>query len=659
MSSPETGTKSPLANGTTSYTYNADGTLAARTDPKPQVTKYTYDAYQRVTQVTHGASATQTDPNQTYNYTYDSCTNGWGRLTGVAFGPVTNSSQAYSESYSYTIAGDVSAKSLAAAKSSQQAFLSGSFTYDSEGKPATMTYPLSGYATTGNVQSYTYDSMSRLIGVTDTEAVGPVNGCTPPATGAVAWASGAAYDAAGQLTDLQRLASEASTCSGFSPGYFNQHWKYNTLNQLTEIDTSAQSAGFPVPVPSPGAANVFFARYYFSGTANNGQVASADDARQSGANIAYTYDALKRLTKAATAAWNQTIAYDGFGNITSKSVPPGSAEPVFPGAVASKNWLAGVNYDANGNALAVNAFALAYDMENRLATATAGTAVEGYYYDESNHRVEKKDGTNDYLYFYGPGGKLLSIRSVSAGGVTSMVADRVYFRGMPIGSVAAGTGDTSTLTDRLGTAVTGYPYGTDLGSVTAGNDQPDFATYTKDGTTGFEYAMNRYCSAGLGRFLSVDPYGGSAHTGTPQSWNRYMCTWGDPINNTDPAGTDTSDCDDSGGSPGDYSYGQTHCYAFVYEASQTAPPSQPGPYGQIGIDPIVVLPSIDDLFSNFGPPGNGGPTGPPPQQVCDVTLGISPQVFGSKYNHSYLELDDSLGGVTLLTLLLMEPQNSK
>ena len=53
----------------------------------------------------------------------------------------------------------------------------------------------------------------------------------------------------------------------------------------------------------------------------------------------------------------------------------------------------------------------------------------------------------------------------------------------------------------------------------------------------------------------MDPYGGSAHTGTPQSWNRYMYTWGDPINNTDPAGTDTSDCDDSGGSPGDYSYG--------------------------------------------------------------------------------------------------------
>ena len=39
MTSPETGTSS--SNGTTSYTYNVDGTLATRTDPKGQVTTYT------------------------------------------------------------------------------------------------------------------------------------------------------------------------------------------------------------------------------------------------------------------------------------------------------------------------------------------------------------------------------------------------------------------------------------------------------------------------------------------------------------------------------------------------------------------------------------------------------------------------------------------
>ena len=261
-----------------------------------------------------------------------------------------------------------------------------------------------------------------------------------------------------------------------------------------------------------------------------------DDARQSGANIAYTYDALKRLTTASTSAWNQSMTYNGFGNLTSKSVPSGSSEPVFPGAVSSKNWLAGVSYDANGNALAVNAFALTYDMENRLATATSGTAVESYFYDEANHRVEKTMGSNDYLYFYGPSGKLLSIRSVAANGVTSVVADRVYSGGMLLGSAgASGNWDVSTLTDRLGTAATGYPYGTDRGG-SVGNDQPDFATYTKENTTGFEYANQRYYSAGMGRFLTVDPYGGNAHPGSPQSWNRYAYTQSDPINKNDPTG---------------------------------------------------------------------------------------------------------------------------
>ena len=312
-------------------------------------------------------------------------------MTGVAFGPLVSSTQTYSESYYYTIAGDISSKTLSAAKGSGSAILSGSFTYDAEGKPTTVTYPGWGKTTAGNLQSYTYDSMSRLVGVSDTEQVGNVSPCSPaaPTSGTVTWASGAAYNAAGQLTDLERLGSETSTCTGFSPGYYNQHWQYNALNQLTEIDTSSQSAGYPVPSPNPGTANVFFERYHFSGTANNGQVTSVDDARQSGANIAYTYDALKRLTTASSSAWNQNIAYDGFGNITSKSVPSGSSEPAFPGAVSSKNWLAGVNYDANGNALAVNAFALTYDMENRLTTATSGTAVESYFYDEANHRVEK------------------------------------------------------------------------------------------------------------------------------------------------------------------------------------------------------------------------------------------------------------------------------
>ena len=205
--------------------------------------------------------------------------------------------------------------------------------------------------------------------------------------------------------------------------------------------------------------------------------------------------------------------------------------------MSSKNWLAGVSYDLNGNALAVNAFALTYVAENRQATATSGSAVESYFYDENNHRVEKIFGSSDYIYFYGPGGRLLSIREVT-NGPTSVVADRVYFGGLLLGSAGNGPSyDVSTMTDRLGTAVAGYPYGTDIGSFSAGNDQADFATYTRDSTTGFEYANQRYYSAGLGRFLTADPFAGSARVTSPSSWNRYAYASGDPVGRSDRFGT--------------------------------------------------------------------------------------------------------------------------
>ena len=47
--------------------------------------------------------------------------------------------------------------------------------------------------------------------------------------------------------------------------------------------------------------------------------------------------------------------------------------------------------------------------------------------------------------------------------------------------------------------------------------------------------MNRYYGAGMGRFMSPDPYN-SANFGEPQSWNRYAYSYGDPINYLDPSG---------------------------------------------------------------------------------------------------------------------------
>ena len=50
-------------NGAVSYTYNADGTLASKTDANGNTETYTYDAYQRLTGI----------PDRQQTFTYDTC----------------------------------------------------------------------------------------------------------------------------------------------------------------------------------------------------------------------------------------------------------------------------------------------------------------------------------------------------------------------------------------------------------------------------------------------------------------------------------------------------------------------------------------------------------------------------------------------------------
>ena len=118
-------------------------------------------------------------------------------------------------------------------------------------------------------------------------------------------------------------------------------------------------------------------------------------------------------------------------------------------------------------------------------------------------------------------------------------SQNVYF----LGKLISAEGNAVT-TDRLGSVRTGgpgglgyqaqYPYGVEY-TATA-NDREKYATYTRDGVTGLDYAVNRYYSSQWGRFMSPDSYSGSVSLGNPQSWNRYAYVGGDPVNGNDPFG---------------------------------------------------------------------------------------------------------------------------
>jgi len=220
-------------NGTVTNYYNADTTLAYKIDAKGQKIAYTYDGtYKRVTQISKFPNGTTEDICQRVNYYYDGNpdTGGYpfnqytlGRLaslhyagancsTNGSYGPL-NSGNNYIEMFGYTQAGQVMAKDLRLVINSVPAGshwatpvssdLLAYYTYDSEGKMLTQSYPL------GDTYTYTYDSLGRSITMTDTTANSNlVTAVTYNPDGTLANMTGTAvgetrsYNANGQVTQI-------------------------------------------------------------------------------------------------------------------------------------------------------------------------------------------------------------------------------------------------------------------------------------------------------------------------------------------------------------------------------------------------------------------------------------------------------------------------
>jgi RHS repeat-associated protein len=94
------------------------------------------------------------------------------------------------------------------------------------------------------------------------------------------------------------------------------------------------------------------------------------------------------------------------------------------------------------------------------------------------------------------------------------------------------------LTDTGSQSCRHYPYGQE--NATTANDTAKYATYTRDASTGLDYARNRYYTSTWGRFTTADPYQASGGVADPQSWNRYAYVEGDPVSYMDPRGLEKS-----------------------------------------------------------------------------------------------------------------------
>ena len=192
---------------------------------------------------------------------------------------------------------------------------------------------------------------------------------------------------------------------------------------------------------------------------------------------------------------------------------------------------------------------LSYDVENRMTYANTTSSAMKYAYDGQNKRMfscpyNSSQGVcapTQTFYFYGPNGKLLATFNPQYTAVY-YCSNQICQPTLTIAQLSVSQYFGSRLLgneDRLGSRGRYYPYGEDRGT-NPGDGSVTFATYTRDSSTGLNYADQRYYATGWGRFVSPDRYRAMAaslnNPGIPQSWNRYAYVTGDPANYLDPTG---------------------------------------------------------------------------------------------------------------------------
>jgi RHS repeat-associated protein len=312
--------------------------------------------------------------------------------------------------------------------------------------------------------------------------------------------------------------------------------EYNSLLQLTRATVS-------------GGMDM---EYRYTAGQNNGRIAQSKD-WIAGEEVTYAYDSLQRLISAQTTGpeWGNSFSYDGFGNLTGKTVTKGSAPLLAQAYDPATNRPVGQSFDLNGNAQVGT-----WDIENRLVSQTLDGKAIQWGYDPDGKRVMRYEtdtvGNPKWtFYLYGLSGeKLGSVVCTQAGYACARESANVYFGGKLVATMDAAGTYSGIVTDRLGsvratktggtwTQTNYYAWGEEKSPVSA-DGKTKYATYTRDSTlAGQDYADQRYYSNVMGRFFSPDPAARrSSKQKEPASWNQYSYTAADPVNYSDPSGAD-------------------------------------------------------------------------------------------------------------------------
>ncbi len=335
--------KSSVANPAHwTYTYDKNGNVLSKADPKSQTTNYSYDALNRLLQENFtGKTGIE------YALTYDQGSGQLGRLTHVvgSDGLITD------------------------------------YTYDKQGKPLTVTRTIDG---TSYVLTYTYDWNGNVTSITYPEgervdylynSAGQINQVNKVKNGVTTvLAQGVTYSPLGQITHLQR-GNNVTT---------DYTYDANQSYRLTRLRTVSGS------VVLQDIAYTYDA---------NGNILTLIDTSQTALakSVTYIYDDLNRLTSAAVtgsgsgANYTQTYSYDATGNMLTNSAVGTYAYTLDNPQQARTMGATTYTYDGNGNVNYINSDFQNYDWRDRMNySRLAGSADHmEYTYDHTNQRVKK------------------------------------------------------------------------------------------------------------------------------------------------------------------------------------------------------------------------------------------------------------------------------